>query len=181
MQTSRSMPVVAVAAMSLDGKITFHDQPGNAFTSAADKKHFVEVLQEFDCSVLGRTTFEASKDFVLSRLSAERLRVVFTRTPEAFAELAVPGQLEFSSEKPEALLLSLEARGYKNCVHLGGSDAYAAFQEVDCIDAWWITLEPRIFGTGRPLCPGIHDAHFKLEAFERLPDSDTLLIRYSKR
>ena len=174
------MPVVAVAAMSLDGKITFHDHPGNAFTSAADKKHFFEVLRRFDCSILGRTTFEASKDFILASLTEKRLRVVYTRTPEAYAELAVPGQLEFSSELPSELLKSLESRGYTHCVHLGGSDTYAAFQEADCIDSWWVTLEPRIFGTGRPLCSGTHDVSLRLESFERLPDSHTLLLQYQR-
>ena len=170
--------VIAVVAMSLDGKITYHDEPGNGFTSAADKKHFVECLEGFDCSVLGRTTFEASKDFILGRLSERRIRVVVTSTPEEFESLAVPGQLEFTQHSPFEVLSDLAKRGYKNCVHLGGSDAYSSFQEARCIDEWWVSLEPRIFGEGRPLCSGVHNAHLRLLSSERLEDSDTLLLKY---
>lgn len=164
--------------MSVDGMITFHDRPGNAFTSSADKRHFVECLQAFDCSVLGRNTFEASKDFLLSQLSSRRLRVVITSNPDDYADLAVPGKLEFSKDGPEEILQGLTERGYRKCAHLGGSDAYASFQSAQCIDAWWLSVEARIFGSGRPLCPGTHDAHLAVESVERLEDSDTLLLKY---
>ena len=170
--------VVALAAMSLDGKITFHDEPGNGFTSDGDKKHFVECLKGFDCSILGRTTFEASKEFILSRLSEDRIRIVMTSKPDEFAELAVPGKLEFSEKTPDVVLSELTQRGYKRCVHLGGSDAYSLYQKAGCIDEWWVSLEPRIFGEGRPLCSGIHDVRLKLVSSERLFESDTLLLKY---
>lgn len=170
--------VIAVAAMSLDGKITFHDVPGNGFTSDADKAHFVSCLNGFDCSILGRTTFAASKEFILSRLTPDRLRVVITHSPQDYAQWAVPGQLEFTSDAPEAVLADLGRRGYQRCVHLGGSDAYASYQTAGCIDEWWLSLEPRIFGEGRPLCPGLHDVELKLLSSERLEESDTLLLKY---
>ena len=175
---SARVNVIAVVAMSLDGKITYHDEPGNGFTSAADKKHFFECLEGFDCSVLGRTTFEASQDFILSRLSEKRIRVVVTSTPEEFEGLSVPGQLEFTKLAPPEVLSDLTKRGYKQCVHLGGSDTYSNFLEAECIDEWWVTLEPRIFGEGRPLCSGIHDANLRLLSSERLEGSDTLLLKY---
>lgn len=178
MEDPSHIEVVAIAAMSLDGLITFHDVPGNGFTSQADKAHFANALKAFDCSVLGRTTFDASKDFILKRLSADRLRIVITRSPEDFRELAVEGQLEFYAESPHEILKMLAARGYKRCAHLGGSDAYAAFQSAGCIHEWWISLEPRIFGSGRPLCPGLHNSELALKSFERLEGSDTLLLKY---
>ena len=46
---SARVNVIAVVAMSLDGKITYHDEPGNGFTSAADKKHFVECPENIRC------------------------------------------------------------------------------------------------------------------------------------
>lgn len=164
--------------MSVDGMITFHDTPGNAFTSPADKRHFVDCLKGFDCSVLGRTTFEASKDFILSKLSPERLRVVITRNPEEYAHMAVAGQLEFSDKKPPEIIKGLRDRGFSRCAHLGGSDAYASFLAEACIDEWWLSMEPRIFGSGRPLCPGLHDAELKLLSVEKLEDTDTLLLKY---
>ena len=51
------MQLVLIAAQSLDGFITRHDEPGTAFTSPADQTHFRTVLQNFDCSVMGAETY----------------------------------------------------------------------------------------------------------------------------
>ena len=177
-QPDKGLRVVAVAAMSLDGRITHHDRPGNAFTSAADKRHFSECLTAFDCSIIGRNTFEASKGFILDNLAPSRLRVVITQAPEAFARYAIPGQLEFTADSPRGIVTDLFQRGYRQCVHLGGGEAYSAFQSAGVVDEWWVTIEPRIFGSGRSLCSGQLDTNLELISAERLYGSDSLLLKY---
>ena len=171
--------VVAIAATSLDGKITRHNDPGTAFTSKADKAYFQTALTEFDCSIMGRKTFAASQKFILSHLTEKRLRVVMTRDPEAVAEFEQPGILEFTDASPNQLLESLGQRGYSNCAHLGGSDAYTKFQAANLIDEWWLTIEPRLFATGRPIINQQMDVSMRLISAETLCAGDTLLAKYA--
>ncbi|MFW5883094.1 MAG: dihydrofolate reductase family protein [Verrucomicrobiota bacterium] len=171
--------VTAIAAQSLDGFITRHEEPGTGFTSAGDQRWFREALQGFDSILMGRLTYEASRKVIRRRLSVERPRLVWTHRPEAFAAEAVDRQLIFASGFPAELLEHLSALGCTNTALLGGGQVYSAFLQADLIDALWLTLEPRIFGEGTPAFPGRHDAHFRLERHETLAD-DTLLIRYQR-
>ena len=73
------MQLVLIAAQSLDGFITRHDEPGTAFTSPADQTHFRTVLQNFDCSVMGAETYRVARNFIRARLTPTRRRIVVTR------------------------------------------------------------------------------------------------------
>ncbi|HEX2100054.1 MAG TPA: dihydrofolate reductase family protein [Candidatus Synoicihabitans sp.] len=173
------MRVTLIAAQSLDGFITRHDEPGTAFTSAADKAHFTSVLKSFDCSIVGGETYRVARDHIRQRLGTQRRRLVMTRRPHDYAADVVPDALEFTAEPPAALLSRLRAHGHRACALLGGARLHHLFLTHGLVDAMWITIEPRLFGGGTPFLAGTADAHLKLEAAERLPASDSLLIRYS--
>lgn len=174
------MTVTLIAAQSLDGFITRHEEPGTGFTSAADQAWLAAALAQFDATILGRRTYEIARPWLRQRLTPSRLRLVWTRSPEAWQDDAVPGQLEFAHGSPAALLKRLAIAGRQRCALLGGAEVHAAFAEADLIDAWWVTVEPHVFGAGRPLCPGVRDVPLRLEGVERLPDSDSVLLRYRR-
>lgn len=173
------MRVTLIAAQSLDGFITRHDEPGTAFTSADDKAYFSQVLQQFDCSICGSATYRESRDAMRRNLgNHSRRRVVLTRDPSAYAADVVPDRLEFSAEPPLELCERLRKSQHRECALLGGAVAHQLFLAANCVDALWITVEPRIFGRGTPLVRGPVDIALQLEAVERFPNGDTLLLKY---
>lgn len=172
------MDVILLAVQSVDGFITQHDIPGSRFASAEDQAHFSRTLQSCDCSVMGRETYAVSRDFIRARLTAQRLRIVLTRSPETHAADTVPGALEFSAANPERVMADLRSRGMRRCAVLGGAAVNASFLRLGLVDELWLTLEPRLFGGGTPLLRETADVRLKLQSCEPL-SADTLLLKYA--
>jgi len=172
------MEVTLIAAQSLDGFITQHDEPGTSFTSAADKKHFAGTLSRFDASIMGGETYRVARSLIRSRLTAARRRIVLTRTPSAFAVDEVPGQLEFTDASPQAVINDLRRRGHHRCALLGGAQMHRLFLEAGYVDFLEISLEHRIFGAGTPFVDTAIDVSLTLMRHERIEGSSTLLLTY---
>ncbi|MBL9207060.1 MAG: dihydrofolate reductase family protein [Opitutaceae bacterium] len=177
-RTVAPMEVTLIAAQSLDGFITKHDVPGTSFTSAADKKHFAATLARFDASIMGGETYRVARSFLRSRLTAARRRMVVTRTPAAFSEDAVPGQLEFTQASAREIVDDLARRGHRHCALLGGAQMHRLFLAAGCVDRIELSLEPRLFGAGVPLLGGALDVSLTLLGCERIENSNTLLATY---
>ena len=173
------MKVILVAALSLDGFITRHDEPGSRFTSEADRRHLRRILPEFDCCVFGSETYRVSKNWMRKHLMPDKLRVGLTRNPEDYAGESIPGSLEFSSAEPGELVQDLRSRGLASCALLGGGIIYSLFLEAGCVDELWVTLEARLFGAGTPFCPGKFDIPLELLSHESLGDN-ALLLKYRR-
>ncbi len=173
------MKTIGIVATSLDGYITKHDSEGATFTSAADQKYFKEALKTFDCSVMGARTFAASKDAILKSLHLERLRIVWTRSPEKYAQYQQADRLEFSAENLKSILEELQARGKQRCAILGGTSVYSTCLEQDLLDELWLTLEPVLFGRGKKLAEGTLELRLELVSVEPLA-KDTLLLKYKR-
>lgn len=171
------MKRIAIAAQSLDGHITKHEREGTSFTSKEDQVYFRHVLKTFDCSLFGARTFEASKTGILKSLSAERLRVVWTRNPEKFAEYQQKDKLEFYAGDLKELFAELEFRGRNRCAVLGGTSIYTECLKQNLVDELWLTLEPLAFGSGKKFVEGQLDVRFELLGVENL-SRDTLLLKY---
>jgi dihydrofolate reductase len=171
------LKTVAIAAQSLDGHITKHGSEGTSFASKEDQIYFRRVLKTFDCSLMGSKTFAVSKDMILKSLHLERLRVVWTRTPEKFSEYQQEGKLEFHTGDLQGVFAELGARGKTRCAILGGTSVYSECLKQGLVDELWLTLEPLAFGTGKSLIDGILEARFELLSVENLARS-TLLLKY---
>lgn len=175
------MRVVLIAAQSLDGFITRHDVPGTAFTSEADRAWFPACLEYFDVGVLGGESYRESRATLREQLKFSRCRrVVLTREPERYAADVIPGKLEFTAEPVPALLERLRTSGVRDCAILGGNQINALFLAADAVDELWLTIEPRVFGSGRPLAGGKLEGSWYLRSVERL-GPDSLLVRYQRR
>lgn len=174
------MQVILIAAQSLDGYITHHEKPGSAFTSQEDKTYFRAALADFDATIIGAGTFRAEREIFVTPREPRRLQMIVTRNPAAFANDAKPGELEFTNESPRALISSLRSRGVRRTALLGGAQMHSLFLDAGVVDQLWLTLEPRLFGTGTHLLAGRADHRLRLLAHEHL-GGDTLLARYSLR
>jgi len=171
------MRLTLIAAQSLDGFITRHDQPGSGFASEADRAFFREALRGFDCCVMGGETYRVSRDTIRAGLMPDRLRIVLTRTPEAFANDVTPGKLEFVNTPPTQCVADLKQRGFQRCAILGGSQIHSLFLEAGLVDELWLTLEPLLFGRGTPLLARPTATKLSLLSSEKLGPS-TLLLKY---
>ena len=171
------MRIVLIAAQSLDGFITRHDEPGTAFTSPEDKAHFRAALAGFDACLFGAETYRVSRVFIRAQFPAHPLRIVLTRAPARFAADAAPGELEFTSAAPAAVADDLRARGIRQCALLGGSHAHSLFLEAGLVDEIWLTVEPLLFGGGTPLLARRASLRLELQSVERLGEHP-LLLKY---
>ena len=172
------MRIRLLAVQSLDGFITRHGIPGSDFASAGDKLHFQRTLAECDCSIMGAATYRVSRDLIRGNTDRPHLRVVMTRTPDAFAAEAVPGALEFSPAAPAELAEALHQRGCRECALLGGSQINSLFLEAGLVDELCVTIEPLLFGSGVPLLARKTDHRLRLLATEPL-GGGTMLVTYA--
>jgi dihydrofolate reductase len=172
------MKIVLIVAQSLDGFITRHDEPGVAWASEADQRWFRNSLQQFDCQVMASGTYATVRDHLQTKSGDDCLRIVMTRTPEAYRMDQQTGALEFTNQSPQEILQSLAQANRNTCALLGGSMAHDAFLQAGLVDEIWVTIEPKLFGQGTPVITQQQDQSLKIIDHQRLPDSDSLVIRY---
>jgi len=176
------MKVVLIDVSSLDGKLTrWTDNNIYKWASVEDFLHFQKVKSENNLLVMGSGTFDKVKDIEKAGLKPEkeRLRIVLTKNPEKYQTFNVPGQLEFSSEKPKELIDRLEKNGYKQMLLVSGGKLATSFFEEELIDEIWLTIEPRIFGKGENLIQEKEfDINLQLLSYEKLNKQGTLMLKY---
>ena len=143
------MKVTIAAVISVDGKLTKHDDPDlHSWVSDEDQAHFKSLIDATDVIVIGRNIYELSKAKGTIAGEAGKLRVVLTSTPENFVDDEVEGQLIFRKDTPQELVDYLESQASQNVLVAGGERMITEFLEAKCVDELYITVEPRIFGEG---------------------------------
>lgn len=174
---SHSLAITLLAVVSKDGFIARADEPGTAWASAADQAFFKDTLSQHNLFIMGSSTYEAVRP---PKSREGLLRVVMTRRPHDYAVEAVAGQLEFTDQPVSQLIGSLEQRGYKKALLLGGSHIFAEFWRVGYVDDAYITYEPVVLGDGIPLFQNLEVSVSTFPVLERkkLNDSGTLLVHY---
>lgn len=172
------MKVVLAMVMSVDGKTTKWNNPNiYGWTSKEDQKHFFSLVEKHNVIIMGRKTYDAARSVM--KLSAKKLRVVITNTPEKYEKFAVRGQLEFTSDSPEELIDRLKMQGYAKVLLVGGEGINALFLKAGFVNEVWITVEPAIFGYGNSLISKEKfDVKMRLKHVRMLNKRGTLLLKY---
>lgn len=172
------MKVSVAADISADGHITRHGEPDiSAWVSREDHEHFQKLIADHSAIVIGRTVYELMRDSL--KLKPGKLRVVLTSQPEKFAGEEVPDQLEFRKMTPAELVESLEKRGHKELLVVGGTRMMTEFLKASLVDIFYLTVEPRFFGSGdRLLLDQDLDIKLQLKEFRQLNDTGTMLLTY---
>lgn len=172
------MEISVAVVMSLDGKLTRHDEPDiKLWASPEEQERFHTLLKEHDCEVLGNGTYRLFKDKIA--ISAERLRIVLTSKKELYDKDTLPGRLEFSDESPAMLAERLQAQKYKKLIIVGGPLMISEFLNLGIVDMLHVTIEPRLFGQGKPMLATLPvDIHLKLMGSEKINSNGTLLLTY---
>lgn len=176
------MKIILIDVSSLDGKLT--KWKGNdvyEWSSREDFMHFQKVKSENNLLVMGSGTFDKVKNLQHAGLKPEkeRLRIIMTQKPNQYQQYVVPGQMEFTDEAPLELVTRLEKMGYKQMLLVSGGRVATSFFKEQLIDELWLTLEPKIFGSGAPLIQeGAFDINLKLFDMQKLNNNGTLLLKY---
>lgn len=175
------MKVVLALAASIDGKITKWDdiQDPYKWTSKEDKHFFGSLIKKSDVMIMGSGTYTAVKGNLNLNLSL--LRIVLTRTPDKYKNDEKPGQLEFTDLSPKALLTKLEKVNAGQVLLAAGSKLTSEFMQQGLVDEFFLTIEPKIFGTGKSMFEDrVLDIGLKLVKIKKLNDAGTLLVHYKK-
>jgi dihydrofolate reductase len=173
------MKVICVMVMSIDGKITKDNDPHPShWSSQEDKIHFLSLIGNYNLLIMGRTTYTQSKH-MMEHIPG-KLRVILTKNPQKYAHETLPDILEFSNKTPKILLKLLEEKGYKKALLLGGGDTNSLFLKENCVDELWLTIEPLLFGKGKPLIgEKLLSTKLQLFSIKKLNQQGTLLAKYT--
>lgn len=172
------MKVTMVAVSSLNGKLTKGNDPNiYSWTSKEDSQMFFSLIEKNNLIVMGSGTYEAARSVI--KLKKNKLRIVLTRDPKKYLNQTIKGILEFTNENPLKLIKRLEKRGYKKMLVVGGSRVNTLFLKSKLVDEIYLTLEPKIFGTGKNLLNDEDiNVSLKLTSVKKLNKQGALSLRY---
>lgn len=172
------MNITLVMVSSVNGKITHGFDPDvTHWTSKEDQDLFASIKNQHHLIVMGSHTYEKN----LQRIHATPgiLRIILTKNPSAFSRNTIPEQLEFSDEAPMQLVKRLEKEGYTSMLLAGGSEVNSAFLKENLVDEVSITIEPKLFGTGKNLIADCDiSVDMKLSHINQLNNTGTLHLLY---
>ena len=164
---------IAIAAITVDGKIARGNHELVRWTSKEDKNFFRSETARIGVMVLGNTTFET-----FPAPLPDRLHIVMTRNSRE--KKPIPGHVEFTSQPPKAILSDLGARGFKQVVIAGGSRIYTEFVQEKLLDELWLTVEPQAFGEGVGIFSAPVSCSLRLKK-QSLLNPDSVLLQYTVR
>lgn len=160
-------------AQTLDGIIA-HDSIHFAnWTTKEDKSFFREETKKGGTIIFGRNTYKTFGD----RPLPGRLNIVMTRDPKD-KENDKPGVVEFFlNKKPKEVIDELKKRGIKKVFIGGGSVINSLFLNDCLIDEIWISVQPKVFGTGlKVFTDEKRDINLKLKTAKR--SNQTVILKY---
>lgn len=171
------MKIILVFVSTLDGKITKWEDPMvRTWTSIEDQRYFSGIMKNARLIVMGSNTFNADP----IKPMANRLMIIMTKNPEKYKNYEVPGQINFSNKSPSELTYYFKGEGYEEMLVVGGPHVATSFLKEQLIDEIWLTVEPRIFGTGANFVTEEKlDIRLRLLSSESVNVQGTLLNKYA--
>ncbi|HEY8999113.1 MAG TPA: dihydrofolate reductase family protein [Candidatus Saccharimonadales bacterium] len=158
--------VLLIAALTADGLTAQAQHESTDWTSAEDKKFFVQLTRRAGVIVMGANTFRT-----INRALPGRRNIVYSHY-----NIDVP-EVETTQAQPKELVTQLAKDGYEEIAVIGGSNVYDQFLQAGVVDELYLTVEPIIFGQGLPLFKTPTRQTFRLEGVEHL-NADTVMLHY---
>jgi dihydrofolate reductase len=171
------MKIVLVFVATLDGKVTKWNNPQvKIWSSQEDKEYFSKIWNESKLIIMGSNTYNADR----LKPSSDHLFVVMTRDPYKYKNQEAIGLLEFTNESPGQLAARFKKKSYEQVVVVGGPHIATSFLKEQLIDELWLTIEPRIFGTGGNFVIEENlDINLRLISCEKVNEQGTLITKYA--
>lgn len=183
---------IAIAAITLDGRIAATSRHPSDWTSIEDKKFLHQMLNGCDVILVGNNTYKTAK----GPLSKRNCIVFTSAVPSSPGKERMPEGQERSNryiyQKSKNLLYInpaktdikkfIEQKNYKKIAILGGAQIYSYCLENNLLDELYLTIEPLVFGKGISLFESkkFITYSFKLSSFKKLNPQGTLLLHYKK-
>jgi dihydrofolate reductase len=170
------MKTILIFVSTLDGKVTKWGEPHvKLWSSHQDQEYYKKTWNEARLIVMGSNTFTAG-----SFPSLDHQLIVMTGHPDKYKNLKNPGQVEFTSESPAKLTERFKSKGYEQMLVVGGPHVATSFLKEQLIDELWLTLEPKIFGTGGNFVTDVKlDINLHLLHYEKVNEQGTLITKYA--
>jgi dihydrofolate reductase len=164
--------IVAIAAITIDGKIARNQGHFTDWTSPEDKIFLRGFLNTCDAVVVGNNTYKTAE----APLS-KRNCIVFTRDVETIEQVRENLLLCNPSNVPIKGVLE----PYRMIALLGGTQTYSYFLQRNLIDELYLTVEPIVFGDGLSLFKCENDTlAFRFVSVEKLNERGALLLHYQR-
>lgn len=163
------MKVFLIAALSADGFIARSTNELANWTSAEDKKLFVQLTKEAGIMVMGSTTLDT-----IGKALPGRRTIVYTTRPD---QITVDG-VEITADEPSILLDKLAKQGAETVAICGGRSIYTLFMKSGLVDELYLTIEPTVFGEGISLFSEPIESKFEL-LDSKLLNPNVILLHYS--
>lgn len=191
-----SIKFIAIAAITIDGKIAKGPDHFSNWTSKEDKVFMRALLDKCDVVIVGNSTYKTA----IKPLS-KRNCIVFSKSaghPPAIALGSSQWRAGRISESANLLYVNprrtnvkklIKKLGYKKIALLGGAQTYSYFLENNLLDELYLTIEPVIFGAGINLFSEIltfskdrsnKSKRLKLIYIKKLNKQGSLLLKYRK-
>ncbi len=164
------MKVILVMAITIDGKIGKHAHHAVDWTGKEDKRKFVQMTRRAGVMVMGSRTFDT-----IGSILPNRRNIVMTRDKTRVSD---DENLVFTDKGPGTIIAGLEKEGFESVCVIGGALVNSLFIKAGLIDELYITLVPKLFGTGLSLFDVDIDVNLELLEVETI-DSDYLLLKYA--
>lgn len=175
-QSHIRVKTILVFVTTADGKITKWGNPlVKSWSSKEDKEYFSVLMNESALVIMGSNTYNA--DIIPPRNG--RLLVVMTHKPELYRDQEISGQRIFLRNSPGELVDFYREKGYNKMVILGGPKVATSFLKDNLIDEIWLTIEPRVFGSGGNFAMDAKlDIPLQLISSVKINNKGTLLNKY---
>ena len=170
------MKVVLVFVSTLDGKVTKWGDPHvKDWSSQNDQEYYKKIWNDAPLIIMGSNTFNAEH----FSPSSNHLFVVMTKHCSKYKEYEVSGQLEFTDKSPIELTEQFQ-KNYETMLVVGGAHIATSFLKEQLIDELWLTIEPKIFGTGGNFVVEEKlDINLRLISCEKVNEQGTLITKYA--
>jgi dihydrofolate reductase len=171
------MKTILIFVSTLDGKVTkWGESHVSSWSSHQDQDYYKKVLNESRLIVMGSNTFNTDT----FKPSADHQLIVMTGHPGKYKSLEVPGQIEFTNESPAELTTRFRNKSHPQMLVVGGPHVATSFLKEQLIDELWLTLEPKIFGTGGNFVTEVNlDINLHLIHYEKVNEQGTLITKYA--
>ncbi len=164
---------IALAAITLDGKIARNSRGGSDWTSPEDKVFMRHMLDHSDAIIVGHTTYK-----IAAKPLAKRNCIVLTRHVVGFEQKSP--RLAFCNPAKTNLKKIIAEQGYRRIAVLGGSQIYSYCLDSGMLDELFLTVEPVAFGKGIGLFSELKikkTPRFKLVSSKKL-NQGAILLHY---
>ena len=171
------MKTILIFVSTLDGKITKWGEPNvSSWSSHQDQDYYKKVLNESRLIVMGSNTFNADT----FKPSADHQLIIMTGHPHKYKSLEITGQIEFTNESPVELIARFIRKEHKQILVVGGAHIATSFLKEQLIDEVWLTIEPKVFGTGGNFATEVNlDINLHLIHCEKVNKQGTLITKYA--